>query len=397
MTDIVGQLRQYLSDYPMFEEAFKGSFEIAKGMEKDIPQFAEYNIHSFNDFIDFYDMMLSWTPSENSTGTNVYNHLCMFYFIIDLDPVKRFQTPIEPTSLLPGTWLSDWLVRYAIEMGKFMDTPESINAETLATFYQAENYHMADYPVPPGGWTTFNEFFARHINPDVRRIDSIDDPTVIVSPADSTFDGSWPIDSNGSVTFSAKGIPWSIGELLQDSGYGERFKDGIFMHSFLAPFDYHRQHAPVAGTVVEAKVIPGVCYLQVGVEKDADGNWRLCMQREMRECPLVNAGVSHSPLDLVAPNEPGYQFLQARGLIVLDNPDIGLVAVLPIGMAQISSVVLSVKKNDVLQKGDEISYFQCGGSDVVVVFEAASQVKITAAKEHYHFGKQIATAKRISK
>jgi hypothetical protein len=39
--------------------------------------------------------------------------------------------------------------------------------------------------------------------------------------------------------------------------------------------------------------------------------------------------------------EPGYKFCHARGLIVLDTA-ISLVAVLPIGMAQVLSIILTI-------------------------------------------------------
>ena len=93
-----------------------------------------------------------------------------------------------------------------------------------------------------------------------------------------------------------------------------------------------------------------------------------------------------------APDSPGYQFLQARGLILIDNKDVGLVAVLPIGMAQVSLVVLRVKKGDVVEKGQEISYFQFGGSDIVMVFQKDSKVKLDQIPDiHYNVGSQIGT------
>jgi hypothetical protein len=65
-------------------------------------------------------------------------------------------------------------------MGKVMDTPEFLTEASLATFYEADNYPMNDYPVPLGGWKTFiNEFFAREIDPALRAIDKPADPTVI--------------------------------------------------------------------------------------------------------------------------------------------------------------------------------------------------------------------------
>ena len=58
---------------------------------------------------------------------------------------------------------------------------------------------------------------------------------------------------------------------------------------------------------------------------------------------------------------------------------IGLVAVLPMGMAQVSSVVLTAEEGVTLTKGEEISYFQFGGSDICLVFQRRSNVDITAA------------------
>jgi phosphatidylserine decarboxylase len=150
------------------------------------------------------------------------------------------------------------------------------------------------------------------------------------------------------------------------------------MHAFLNTTDYHRQHAPVAGTVVEARVIPGQVYLEVIAEPvpgDASGRHRLKTRRNFD-----------------APDNAGYQFAQARGLVVLESA-IGLVAVLPIGMAQVSSVVLTAEKGVTLRKGEEISYFQFGGSDIIVLFEAKSNVCFSAQPNvHYKMGREIAQA-----
>ena len=46
---------------------------------------------------------------------------------------------------------------------------------------------------------------------------------------------------------------------------------------------------------------------------------------------------------LEARDGTGYQFVQTRGLVVIDSP-IGLVACLPMGMAQVSSVVITAER-----------------------------------------------------
>jgi len=257
---------------------------------------------------------------------------------------------------------------------------------------------MQDYVEPIGGWTTFNHFFTRELRSGLRLIDFPHDDTCIVSPADSVFDGYWNVESNGVVYF--KYIPWNIGQLLADSKYKGAFNGGVFTHSYLAPRDYHRQHAPVYGEVVETKRIDGLCYLEVVASPDENGDLSLGMRRGLPPARLGRGAnkksVGKAPLvenEISAPDSPGYQFLQARGLIIIDNPTLGLVAVLPVGMAQISSVVITAKEGTFIEKGKEISYFQCGGSDCVIVFQKNANVRFSAILgQHYNFGNQIAKA-----
>ena len=60
---------------------------------------------------------------------------------------------------------------------------------------------------------------------------------------------------------------------LQDSAYGDRFAGGVFTHSALRTFNYHRWLSSVAGTVVEARIVQGQAWLKVDVMElagDAD-------------------------------------------------------------------------------------------------------------------------------
>jgi phosphatidylserine decarboxylase len=338
-------------------------------------------VKTTKEYLDFIDGLLRWVPSETIEGKDIYNRLGKFCFVLDQHPVLELQNAICPAAETPGgTPLSAWMVRFAGAMGGFMDTEESITAASLASFRASPSYNMSDYREPRGGWRTFNEFFARSFKPGYRPIAAIADHTIIVSPADSTFEGQWEIRSDSHVTL--KNLHWQIGELLEGSPYKHRFVNGQFMHAFLGPNDYHRQHAPVGGTVLEARVIPGDVHLEVisePVAESKDGEKRLRTARRMD-----------------VPDKPGYQFAQARGLIVLDTA-IGLVAVLPIGMSQVSSVIITAETGISLRKGEELSYFQFGGSDIVLVFEAKSNVSITAQPGvHYKMGTRIAQAFPVS-
>ena len=157
----------------------------------------------------------------------------------------------------------------------------------------------------------------------------------------------------------------------------------MWMHSFLGPSDYHRQHTPVSGRVLESRDIMGVVYLEVTAVPDpATGRNRLDGKRVDK---------------FDAPDTPGYEFMQNRGLVVMES-SIGLVAILPMGMGQVSSVVMTAESGRVLRKGEEISYFQFGGSDIVMVFEAASNVHFTATVgQHYKYGRAIAKAYPVAR
>jgi len=348
---------------------------IANAHKTHIPEIED--IKNLDDYLNWINDQLYWVPTEDKPGREIYNHLCKTYFILNQKPIVGFQNAVVPHPEAPPlTPLSAWLVKYANAMGAFLDTPESITPESLKTFEESPNYNMNEYIRPHDGWKTFNQVFARSFKPGFRPVAAVSDQTVIVSPADSTFAGQWEIRPDSHVT--VKNLHWSVGELLAGSPYSHRFVNGLFMHAFLSPADYHRQHAPVGGTVVEARVIPGQVYLEVIAEPvpgDTSGRHRL---RPVR--------------NFDAPDNAGYQFAQARGLIVLDTP-IGLVAVLPIGMCQVSSVILTAEVGVTLRKGEEISYFQFGGSDIVVLFEARSNVSFTAQPNvHYKMGTKIGDA-----
>lgn len=141
-------------------------------------------------------------------------------------------------------------------------------------------------------------------------------------PADSVFHGQWKIDEDSEIT--TKSLKWSVIELLDGSPYQDRFKGGTYIHMFLNVNDYHRYHVSVGGIVREIRKIPGKVILDVSKKEDGS-------------------------LDVV--DGDAYQFTQDRGLIIIESP-VGLVAVLPIGMAQVSSVNLTAQVGARLAKGE---------------------------------------------
>ncbi len=358
------------------ENAWEEKFEkaIHKAKSKNVPLIE--SVTSLKTYLEWINAFLYWVPMETSRGENVNDHLSAFYFIADQEPLLSLQNKVLPSEKArPLTPFSQWLVDYANAMGAFLDTDGSLTAASEKTFYDSPAYNMQEYSRPHGGWKTFNQIFARHFKPGFRPVAAIADTSIVVMPADSTFGGQWEIRQDSHVT--VKNLHWQVSELLEGSPYKNRFENGLFMHSFLSPTDYHRQHAPLGGRVLEARVIHGQVYLEVeAVPAEAvDGKHDLHLKR------------NYDSLDTA-----GYQFAQSRALIVLETA-IGLVAVLPIGMCQVSSVILTAEVGVSVRKGEELSYFQFGGSDIIVLFESASNVCFSAQKGiHYKMGAKIAQA-----
>jgi len=347
---------------------------IKKANRKNVPVIED--VKTLNQYLDWINELIYWVPTENIAGKGVEYHLCAFYFITDQEPLLSLQNKIIPSDrALIATPFSKWLVKYADVMGLFLDTSESLTKQSEQTFYNSPGYNMDEYLRPRGGWKSFNQIFARHFKPGFRPVAAISDHSVIISPADFTFAGQWEIRKDSNVT--VKNLNWNINELLEGSPYKERFTNGLFIHGYLGPTDYHRQHAPLGGTVLEARVIHGQVYLEVEAKAVNDN-------------PAIHTLHLKRVYDCL--DNTGYQFAQTRGLIILDTP-IGLIAILPVGMCQVSSVVITAEVGITVRKGEELSYFQFGGSDMVMLFESSSNVSFIAQPGiHYKMGTMVAQA-----
>ncbi len=106
----------------------------------------------------------------------------------------------------------------------------------------------------PAGFATFNDFFVRELLDDARPVDSSDDS--IVSPVDGTVSIADAIRNDSII--QAKGIDYSLDDLLAtDLEEAAGYVDGTFATIYLAPYDYHRIHAPLDGKLVAARYVPG--------------------------------------------------------------------------------------------------------------------------------------------
>ena len=201
-----------------------------------------------------------------------------------------------------------------------------------------------DRTAPHWGWKSYNDFFHREIRKEVRPIAAPNDPKVIISANDGNI-VSIARNVRRTDDFWLKGQPFSLVDMLDRSEYVDRFVGGYVFQSFLSGANYHRWHAPIDGVVRDARIVNGLTFS----EAESAG-------------PDPNAGVLSEGYDAC---------VNTRGLVFIESPDpkIGMVCVIPIGITEISSITLKVKKGDRLAKGDELGYFSYGGSSMCLVFQ----------------------------
>ena len=112
------------------------------------------------------------------------------------------------------------------------------------------------HPVPDG-YKTFNDFFTRALADGSRPVS--ENSGDIVAPVDGTVSAAGAL--NGEQLIQAKSHHYSLPDLLAtDTADAERFAGGAFATLYLAPYNYHRVHAPVAGKLTAIRYIPGALY-----------------------------------------------------------------------------------------------------------------------------------------
>jgi phosphatidylserine decarboxylase len=74
--------------------------------------------------------------------------------------------------------------------------------------------------------------------------------------------------------------------------------------------------------------------------------------------------------DDAAPNDSqGYiSEVATRAMIFIENPTLGIVCLLPIGMAEVSSCEITVSPGDHVEKGGPVGRFHFGGSSHCLIF-----------------------------
>ena len=224
------------------------------------------------------------------------------------------------------------------------------------TNYTFEEMFQCDPSAPHMGYKSWDDFFTRLFKEGVRPVASPEDDNVIANACESK---TYKVARNVSARdhFWLKGQPYSVIDMLAHDPLAEQFAGGLIYQAFLSALSYHRWNAPVSGKLVKAYVVDGSYYSEPPFEdfqanKSADPHGQVTTQ-------------AYS----TATATRAIMFFEA------DNPAIGLMAFLGIGMCEVSTCEMTVKEGQHVNKGDEIGMFHFGGSTHCLMFRKGVELE----------------------
>ncbi|KAJ3793515.1 phosphatidylserine decarboxylase-domain-containing protein [Lentinula aff. detonsa] len=245
-----------------------------------------------------------------------------------------------------------------------------------------EIYECPDYAAPNRGFASWDAFFTRKFKPDARPIPKPDPPFVFIYNAcESTVYGK-QTNIKEHDQFWLKGQPYSIYDILgrRDDEVARSFIGGTVYQAFLSPQDYHRWHSPVDGTIRSVQVIPGTYY--AALPDDGAG----------QSDPDFQPG---DPRGAIIRSQSWLTVAATRAVIYIeaDNKDIGLIVFVGVGMVEVSTCDITVKKDDRVFVGDEIGMFHFGGSSHALIFGPDVKLKFfdhVQVNNHLHVNTPLA-------
>lgn len=242
-------------------------------------------------------------------------------------------------------------VRITRAVGRLADAriSPSVASTVVGLFAKAYDVDLDEAIRPEGGFDSFDAFFTRRLRDGARP--TCDDPTAIVSPSDGRVEAIGPIQRGGR--FLIKGRDYLADELLGDLDEARRYEGGHFAVVYLSPRDYHRVHAPVAGSVTRIRSMPGDLF-----PVNAIG------ERHIDSLFSINRRVAiviDTPPSEASPNGGRVTVVMVGAMIV------GRITVSAIDARDVPLGTHDISPPQRVERGDEIGIFHLGSTAVVFV------------------------------
>ena len=306
------------------------------------PQSGDMKIRNYHQMLRILNHVLTTAPEFSTDGMVG----CPINAVLDFPMI----TPAGLAAFLDPK-LNRVLKKVLATWAQFLDSPASLYVlnETptgllcpaaLQTINMDEYVH--DPKAPFYGFKSWNDFFIRRFKPGARPIAEPHNPKTIVNACESApFAIARGVKAQDA--FWIKSQPYSLKQMLCGN-FVDEFVGGTVYQAFLSAENYHRWHSPVSGAIKMIRHVAGTYYAEAASEG----------------------------FDPIGPNNSqGYiTHVATRALIFIeaDETAIGLLCLIAVGMAEVSSCVVAVKEGQHVKKGDEIGFFQFGGSTHCLVF-----------------------------
>jgi phosphatidylserine decarboxylase len=152
-------------------------------------------------------------------------------------------------------WLTNRIPRRSLTlfMGWFSRVENPLIANSAIAIWRLFADDLRLYEAKRKSFRSLHDCFIRELKEGVRPIDP--DPSVVISPCDAIVGAMGTIQ--GTELIQAKGFPYTLGDLLDDPGLVERYRDGRYVTLRLKSSMYHRFHAPCDCRVREVNYISG--------------------------------------------------------------------------------------------------------------------------------------------
>lgn len=160
-----------------------------------------------------------------------------FALLQDVLPQHLLSRTMHGLARSETRWVRNAILRFVLRAYPQIDLGEAANPDPFA------------YP-------SFNAFFTRALRAGVRPLAGSE--LDLVSPVDGTLSQLGTV-RDGQL-LQAKGMHYTAGALLADAADAARYEGGGFACIYLAPYNYHRIHMPLAGRLTATRYVPGQLY-----------------------------------------------------------------------------------------------------------------------------------------
>jgi phosphatidylserine decarboxylase len=297
--------------------------------------------------------LLDW-PMGTTSGYDVFsNALVNQQFKKVLNYWSQFLVTLDSRYVLvegdPSSgaiaWLSEWAQNEMVSVA-CSAVGEGAGCRGDETFSQIFNCDPDDKYY---GFKSWDDFFTRTFFHGVRPVVAPEDDSVIVNACESV---PFALRHNVPLTakFWLKGQPYSLENMLNWDINTPQFAGGTVYQAFLSALSYHRWHSPVSGTIKKAYLVNGSYYLES------------LYQGFLNRDGADPAAADNSQAFLTAVATRALFFIEA------DNPAIGLMCVMAVGMGEVSSCDITVKVGQRVKKGEQLGMFHFGGSTHCLIF-----------------------------